>query len=415
MAYFLFIIYLLLFLILVRWLGRKNIVHIDGWYAGVGFVLKVGLGCLYGYVFLQYYGGDDTWMYHRQSQEETEFLKRDPLHFLHSLVDPTSYSRYMMTTYWQEIEYAFLIKLLAILNVFSGGHYYVNVVLFSMISFWGGYFYYRFFSKLFPAKEKLFLIIFFLFVPLVFWTSGIRKDALIFLSSGLFFYCLLRFFQSGKKWFLLYTGLAVLLLFLNRSFVALSIIPAAIAWSISDFRRIKPLRSFFFVYSLSLVLFFLSSATGPVNLPEAFVKRQADFQALKGGSYVELDNLEPHPLSFIRTLPQALNHVFLRPVPGEQPGALSLFSGVETYFVLLILILSFLVPSKENNPIFGSAPLLALLFFAFSNYLFIGYTIPFLGAIVRYRIIFESLLLAVAASRVDWQKLLPKTLYDRLS
>ena len=414
MAYFLFFIYLSLFLILVRWLGRKNLIHIDMWYAGVGFILKIGLGCLYGYIFLRYYGGDDTWLYHGQSLEETRFLKRDPLHFLHSLVDPTSYSRYMMTTYWQEIEYAFLIKLLAILNVFSGGHYYVNVVLFSMISFWGGYFYYRFFSQLFPGKEKLFLIIFFLFVPLVFWTSGIRKDALIFLSSGLFFYCLLRFFQCGRKWFLLYTGLALLLLFLNRSFIALSIIPAAIAWSISHFRGVKPWRSFFFVYSLSSVLFFLSSAIGPVNLQKAFVKRQADFQALKGGSYVELDNLEPHPLSFIRILPQALNHVFLRPIPGEQPGALSLFSGVETYFVLLILILSFLVPARDNIPIPDSAPLLAILFFAFSNYLFIGYTIPFLGAIVRYRIIFESLLLTVAATRINWQKLVTKNLYEKL-
>jgi hypothetical protein len=129
---------------------------------------------------------------------------------------------------------------------------------------------------------------------------------------------------------------------------------------------------------------------------------------------VELDNLEPHPLSFIRILPQALNHVFLRPIPGEQPGALSLFSGVETYFVLLILILSFLVPARDNIPIPDSAPLLAILFFAFSNYLFIGYTIPFLGAIVRYRIIFESLLLTVAATRINWQKLVTKNLYEKL-
>jgi hypothetical protein len=319
----------------------------------------------------------------------------------------------MMTSYWQEIEYAFLIKLLAILNVFSGGHYYVNVVLFSMISFWGGYFYYRFFSELFPGREKLFLIIFFLFVPLVFWTSGIRKDALIFLSSGLFFYGLRRFFQDGKLVFLLCTGAALLLLSLNRSFVALSVLPAAAAWALSHYRGIKPWRAFIFVYTLSLVLFFLSSVTGPADLPAAFVNRQADFKALKGGSYVELDNLEPRPLSFIKILPQALNHVFLRPIPGEQPGVLSFCSGIETYFVLLVILLSFILPSQQSRNFF-SAPLLALLFFALSNYLFIGYTIPFLGAIVRYRIIYESLLLAGAAARMDWQRILPASIYRKL-
>jgi len=413
MAYFLFFIYLLLFIILVRWLGKKGMVHIPPALGASAFAFKVLLGCLYGYIFLRYYGGDDTWMYHAQSLEETSFLKRDPLHFLHSLADPTSYTRYMMTTYWQEIEYAFLIKLLAILNVFSGGYYYVNVVLFSMISFWGGYFFYRFFSGLFPGKENLFIIIFFFFVPLIFWTSGIRKDALIFLSAGLFFYGLQQFLREGKKTYLLLTGSALFLLFLNRSFVGLSVLPPAVAWTISHYRGIKPLRTFFFVYAISSIVFFLSSHIGPVDLPGAFVRRQSDFLALKGGSFVHLDKLEPDPMSFLRILPQALNHVFLRPVPGERPGILSWFSGIETYFVLLIFLLSFIRPDK-NIRILSSAPMLAILFFAFTNYLFIGYTIPFLGATVRYRIIFESLLLAIAVARIRWKAILPQRIHKLL-
>ncbi len=405
MAYFLFFFYLFLFLILVKYLDRKNIIKIDPKIAAAAFLLKVVLACLYGYIFLRYYHGDDTWMYHRQGLEETAFLKRDPLHFLHSLIDPTSYSRYMMTTYWQELEYASLIKLLAILNVFSGGEYYVNAVLFSMLTFWGGYFYYRFFSKLFPGKEMLFLLVFFFFIPMVFWTSGIRKDGMIFLSSALFFYCLHRFMAERRTLFLLFSALALLLLSLNRNFVALSMVPASAAWLISHYRGSKPWKTFLFVYLISVFLFFLSSVTGPFNLPASFVQRQADFLALKGGSYVELDKLEPEPLSFLRLLPQAINHVFLRPFPGEYRAALYVFSSVETYLVLLVFLLFFIFPVKGIRQTLFSGPLLAVLFFALTNYLFIGFTIPFLGAIVRYRIVFESLLLAVAAAHVDWKKI----------
>lgn len=408
MDYFLFFFYIILFIFLIRYLGKKNIIRINSRVASLAFLLKVSMACLYGFIFQKYYGGDDTWMYHFQSLEETAFLKDDPLHFLHSLIDPTAYTRYMMTTWWQELEYASLIKLLAILNLFSGGSYYVNAVLFSMLTFWGAYFYIRLLATVFPLREKIIMLVFFFFIPLVFWTSGIRKDGLILLSTGLFFYCV-HFFAQTKNWKLLAAALiAISGVALNRNFVALSLLPAVLAWMISIYGRIKPLRSFIFVYSVSLVIFFVSAVAGPVNIPAKFVQRQAEFMALKGGSLVELDKLEDDPLSFMKLLPQALNHVFLRPYPGESQGALYIFSAVETWFVLLVFLLLLIFPQPLLNKSLSRAVVLALIFFSISNYLFIGYTIPFLGAIVRYRIIFESILLALMAAHIHWEKLLPR-------
>jgi hypothetical protein len=411
MDYFLFFFYIILFIFLIRYLGTKNIIRIDTGVASLAFLLKVSMACLYGFIFQKYYGGDDTWMYHYQSLEETIFLKNDPLHFLHSLIDPTAYTRYMMTTWWQELEYASLIKLLAVLNVFSGGAYYVNAVLFSMLTFWGAYFYIRLLATIFPGREKLMVLVFFFFVPLIFWTSGIRKDGLILLSTGLFFYSF-HLFLEKKNWKMLVVALvAISGVALNRNFVALSLVPAALAWMISIYGRIKPLRSFIFVYTVSLVIFFVSAVAGPVNIPAKFVQRQADFMALRGGSFVELDQLEDHPLSFIKLLPQALNHVFLRPYPGESEGALYIFSAVETWFVLLVFLLFLLFPLPLLKRNLSRAVVLALVFFSLSNYLFIGYTIPFLGAIVRYRIIYESILLALLAAQINWEKMLPKALH----
>ena len=414
MDYFLFFIYLILFPVLVWYLDKKNIIHIDIRTATVAFMLKVSMACLYGYIFQEYYGGDDTWMYHHQSQDETQFLKTDPLHFLHSLIDPTSYTRYMMTTWWQELEYASLIKLLAILNLFSGGSYYVNAVLFSMITFWGAYFYYSLFTRLYPNSKTLMMLVFFFFIPMVFWTSGIRKDGLIMLFTGMFFLSTYRFLESGSRKMLAAMLIAFFGVALNRNFVALSLIPPAIAWILSKKMNRHPLKTHIYVYTISLVIFFLSAVWGPVNIPGKFVQRQADFMALKGGSYVALDTLGTDPVSFIRILPQALNHVFIRPYPGEGKGVLSAFSALETWFVFLILLLWLLFPTSPRRVFLQNAAVCALLFFSISNYLFVGYTIPFLGAIVRYRIVYETILLAIAVTQVNWQRLLPARLYKLL-
>ncbi|HLO80112.1 MAG TPA: hypothetical protein VK166_04095 [Chitinophagaceae bacterium] len=413
MDYFLFFLYIILFLFLVRYLDKKNIIRINIGLASAAFVLKVSMACLYGYIFQKYYGGDDTWMYHYQSLEETAFLKSDPLHFLHSLINPTAYTRYMMTTWWQELEYASLIKLLAVLNVFSGGSYYVNAVLFSMLTFWGAYFYYRLLVSVFPKGRTIFLLVFFFFIPLIFWTSGIRKDGLILLSTGMFFYSFYLFLGNKSRKLLLVSLFALLGVALNRNFVALSMVPLALAWAISSAGGVKPWKAFIFVYALSLVLVFISPLIGPVNIPAAFVQRQSDFLALQGGSYVELDRLEANPVSFIKLLPQALNHVFLRPYPGENNGALYVFSALETWFVMLVFLLFLLFPLPHTKRPLFHACFWALIFFALTNYLFIGYTIPFLGAIVRYRIIYESILLAVVAVHVNWEKLLPKRIYNK--
>src|SRR5688500_9641953 len=47
----------------------------------IAFGIKVLAACLYGYIFLHYYGGDDTWKLHASSLKEKEMLLDDPYRF----------------------------------------------------------------------------------------------------------------------------------------------------------------------------------------------------------------------------------------------------------------------------------------------------------------------------------------------
>lgn len=407
MPYLLFIFYLLFFSYVLFVLSAKKYIRINSGTAVAAFLLKVAMGCLYGYIFLNYYGGDDTWRYHFQSMEETALLKSDPLRFITSLFDLNNETRYSSVfesvgSYWKELEYVLLIKLIAVFNLFSGGQYYINVIWFAFLVFWGGYYFYRLFSLSFAGYEKLMSLIFFFFIPMVFWTSGIRKDGLILLFMSLIFHhsFILR---KTKYWrSLLVIAVSLFMLFLVRSFLLLTLIPVLLAWGISVQCKLPPWKTFGIIYFISILFFFLSGSFGPVDFPRKISERQQEFFRLKGGSEVKLDSLNKEPLSYLKVLPQALNHVFLRPYPGDQSSMLSRFSSLETWFMVLMLILAMLRPSTDAGHILRQPLVVAILFYSLSNYLLIGYTIPFLGAIVRYRIIFETLFLAILVRCIRW-------------
>jgi len=410
MSYLLFPAYLLMFSSLLYFLSAKNYIRVNRNTAVASFLLKVTLGCFYGYIFLHYYHGDDTWKYYFQSLDETALLKSDPLRFFTSLFDLNNETRYSslfesVGSFWKELEYVLLIKLIAIFNVFSGNEYYINVIWFSFLSFWGGYYFYRLFSSVFPKYEKSMALVFFFFIPLVFWTSGIRKDGLILLFMALIFYHFYFFLKSGQWKRLIVILISLFMLFLIRSFLTLTIIPALIAWWIAEKYRIASWKVFLAVYGFCLVLFFVSARVGPVNFPQKISERQQDFFRLKGGSEVQLDSLGTDFSDYLKILPQAANHVFIRPYPGETSSLLYKFSMLESWGMVIMFILAVVYPATDLRKIIATPIVLTLIFYGLSNYLLIGYTIPFLGAIVRYRIIFETLFLAIIIRCTGWNKI----------
>ncbi len=409
----LFLLYFCLFTLFLKYLCQRKFLVVNFKQVFILFALKVSLGSLYGYLFLSLYGGDDTWVYHAQGIEEYNKMIRDPLLFMTDIFE-NKYSSTLMNSlfeannsYWKGLEYMVLIKLLAFFNIFSRGQYYVNVVLFSFLVLWGNYYLYKVFSKYFPQLKKILLLIFFIFLPFIFWTSGIRKDGLILFLLGICLYqfsCITDGKGNWKKWVI--TLLTLSLVFIIRNYVALALIPALICWHIAKKYPNHTLKVFGSIYVLCIIIFFASAQFHPsLNLPEKVAERQHEFIRLTGGSYVESDTLRPTFRSYLNNLPQSAAHVFLRPYPFERNSMLFQGSALETYFCLFLFVVSILFIQKEFRKYLTHPFILTCLFFSLANYLLIGYTVPFIGAIVRYKSIFEVLLLAVAVVLTDWQRL----------
>lgn len=359
----------------------------------IGLGVKILMGIAYGYLFLHFYNGDDTWKIHQQSVKETSLLLNNPGQFFLNEYTPLEAIRtgetlkQTLILYLNDLEYAMVVKTMALFNLISHGNYYFNVVLFNLVVFWGHYWLFRVLTNLFPeARRKLFLAIF-LFLPAVFWLSGIRADGLLLFFFSLF----LLSISQHKNIALAITGFAGMFI-IRPQFAVLLGVALAPYW-LSARLKVRPLILFFTSYTVAIIVFFT------VGLQSTVIQKQKEFSRLQGTRFT-MKELQPDVSSFIRALPDAINHSFLRPYPWETKNVLQLFYSLELISFWLLVILFIFKPHPEWKHRITQPVILMLLFLSVSVYIFTGYIVPFPGAIVRYKIISELLLIAVSTTLI---------------
>jgi hypothetical protein len=150
----------------------------------------------------------------------------------------------------------------------------------------------------------------FLVPSFLYWTSGIHKEGLIFTGISLIIYCI--YFGTKQKKFgfkrivCMLTGL--LLILTLRNFIIIIIIPAIIAWLLSNRWPKYGLAIFGSLYLLSGILFFTARYIDPrFDFPQAVVNKQQEFINLAGGSSIPIRQLKPDAISFLKNTPRPLH------------------------------------------------------------------------------------------------------------
>jgi len=195
------------------------------------------------------------------------------------------------------------------------------------------------------------------------------------------------------------------LILLLRNFVFITLLPALIAWIVAEQKPKYAFVIFTGIYFFIGILFFCSGFLSPkFDLPGHVSSRQLAFiEIAKGGaSAININPLYPNFRSFLNNAPQALNHSLMRPYITEH---LNFFYIPAAWEILLyeIMFLLFLFSRKKEMSI---SPLIYFsVFFSMSMFLVIGYTIPIVGAIVRYRSIYFPLLLIPVICYTDFRKI----------
>jgi hypothetical protein len=411
--YLLFIFYLVLFCwLLPRITFIKNAGLNTRILIGL-FLLRVVFGMVSVYIDLYYYPWQtDVAGFYLQGTKEYHLLWQNPVEYLTNIFqskysDP--YGSFFGThhSYWNNLRNNLIIKLMSVLDIFSGVNIYVNSLLYNFLVFWGSIGLYRVFIKIFPGRRTILLLTVFLLPSSVYFSSSIHRDGLIFLSLSMITFYVYSL-MAEKKYYvkrIIYLAFFSLLIILLRNFVFLALIPALISWIISRKVPRYAFLIFLVVYGVFIILFFATSYLPPAyDLPAHVSSRQIEFIAIakRSASILNMDLLFPHTRSFFNNIPQALNHSFMRPYLTEHNNFLVLLAGLEivVYEILTLLYLFFRKSNFQTDPI-----IFYMVFFAISIFLMIGYTIPILGAIARYRSIYFPFILTPLLCYTDWARL----------
>jgi hypothetical protein len=390
LTYFLFFFYLFSGTILLHIIIRRKIFPFTIYHTTAIVFFKIFMGCLYGWVFLHYYNGDDTWNYFNESRDETNLLMHHPLRFFHPFwpsfaLQKTGYHGWdALVFYINDFERLFIIKGMAVLNLLSGKNYYTNVVLFEFLIIGGPLLLFKLLAHEFPQRSGMYFLLVFFIPSVIFWCSGIRAEGLLLFFMVLMIYNGQAYARKAGIWRLLgVLGGFLGLLLIRYQFLAV-FLPAFLAFLISLKKLVMSPRYFNRIYIIALLIFGISLFLPPARqLSRPIRYAQESFFLLKGNTRYRLDSLKPGPLSVLKILPQAVANSILRPYPWEGKSLLQSVSSVEVIFIITGLFF-FMVSPKRKQQI--SHPLYWLfLFYGISQLICIGYTVPFPGAIVRYR------------------------------
>jgi hypothetical protein len=354
----------------------------------------------------------DTWNYHQQGVDEYHLLFANPKEYFTNLFYTGytyGYDGILQTqnSYWNDLKDNLIIKLVSVFHIFSGGNYYVNVILYNFTIFFGFIGLYRVFKQVYQSNKLLTAAVIFLLPSVLFFSSAIHKDGLVLALIGVIVFNVWQLLKNNfafKR--ILFILLSLLLLFFFRNFVLMALLPAMAAWILAEKRKLSPVKTFTIIYAATLLLFFTFQYILPrVNLPQYMVQKQADFFKLeKGNTTIQLDTLYAEPSSFISVAPQAIQHGLLRPfITDVKLSTMLLPLSVELVFYEILILLFFFFRSKGFS--FNRSFILFSLLFGLSLCLIIGYTVPVIGAIVRYRSVYLPFIVAPFVLGIDWKRL----------
>jgi hypothetical protein len=276
-----------------------------------------------------------------------------------------------------------------VMNFFSFDNIYINTLLFCFLTMYGKMAFYRMLCERYPEQNVIGLILVFLIPSVLFWTSVIHKEGILFCCIGILLYCLQTYLRPFHLRKLAAVVISLLIIFITRKIILVMLIPALTIWWAAERTSFRMRYIIFTAMIGTMALFMLLSFINPsYSLFHQLSERQKEFIQLTGGSKIFLPVLGDDGQSFLNALPYAVLNGLFPPLPGASGKTIYILFSIESV-ALWSLIIRSIVKNRSQPDGFKTG----MFIFALAACLVIGYTVPFSGAIVRYRSIFYPFLL----------------------
>ena len=360
------------------------------------FLMKVFAGFAYTYIFKNLLNGQDIFAFFNDSQIVFSALKDNPLYYFQMVFGrsditpiPTHLLPYTNAMgYWSDQGNYVMVRINALFHLFSFGHMGVHVVFISFLSLIGIYNIYRFFEPSFYG-DKLLLITFLFFTPsVVFWYSGLHKEAVVIFALGLILNSYQHLIKDQfKALWLLAIIIATFLLIFVRFYVFAVFLPGLLAlflsYRIKNIPKIVVFSSVFLFYTIIVIgIHYLYPSMSPFK---EMVVRQTHFLNIHGSTTYAIPILDGSVWTTISNIPQALINSLIHPVPLDCIGSsfLCFLAMAESYIILGLLV--FAIFKIKWKRLRDDAVINYCLFSSISLLILMGLIVNNAGALVRYK------------------------------
>lgn len=411
--YLFFIIYLLICFWLIPKIAFVKDAGLSLRVTRLLLAFRILMGLICAYYFERVLAFSDPAGYNAEGYAQYELLISNPTLFFTDFKNDIDHYGFggvfdSSFSFWAYLRFNLLYKFIAILDLITRGNFYLNSMIFSSIIFFGNIAFYRIYSDMYRNHKLKILFACFLLPSILLYTSCVHKDGLIFLSTGMLSFLFYTFLKNegirSIKTYLVFL-LGIIIIFLFRNYVLVVLLPAIFTVLLCKLLPYKRKIIFFISYAFFGFLFFLSGYfSSSWSLPNAVIKRKADFAVLAdANTNIPMNELYPTVKSFIQNLPQAINHSLFRPYLWEFSNIGIILTALELLFYQL-LIIGFIFFRNKKETILNNFNLYGFAFFI-SMMVIIGYTIPNIGAIVRYRSVFWIFLVCPLLCNIKWPQI----------
>ncbi|MEQ8303246.1 MAG: hypothetical protein RIB47_07645 [Cyclobacteriaceae bacterium] len=375
-----------------------------------GLTVRVLGAIAIGFIYQFYYGGGDTFNFHTYGSRIIweAFMDSPSSGAMLLFSDGTSslgiYEYASRITFYNDPASFFVVKIAAIFDLITFSSYSATALLFSVLSFVGGWMLFLAFYKESPGMHK-WQAIAALFIPsVIFWGSGVMKDTLTLMALGFLTY-VIRYLLIEKKFSLssiLLFVLSMWILYSVKKYILLCYMPAALLWVYA--KRLSQIKSIAFKILVTPFAGFIliASAYYAVVLvgeddPRYSIDRLAQtakitaydigfYTGRDAGSGYSLGELDGTFDGMLTKVPQAVNVALYRPYMWEVSNPLMLLSALESFALILLSI--YVVVHQRQSLIrsFTDPTIIFCLVFSLTFAFAVGVSTFNFGTLARYKI-----------------------------
>jgi hypothetical protein len=372
--------------------------------------LKICAALALGIIYQFYYSGGDTFNYHTHGSRiiweafSDDFSLGFKLLFSNGELIHGTYKYTSRILFYSDLPSFAVVRVASFFDLFTFSTYSATAVLFSVISFIGGWAMFLTFYKKYPHLHFR-LAIATLFIPsVIFWGSGILKDSIVLACLGIAVYAIDQmFFQRRVKVLtLLSLILTLYTIFIIRKFVLQAFIPSIALWVY--FNQLIKVRSMALKILIAplIVSMFLFTAYYSVNkvgegdnkysvtkLAETAKITAYDigfYTGANAGSSYSLGEFDSSFSSMLQLAPQAINVALFRPYPWEVRNPLMVLSALESLFFLVTTIYLLMKIRFSLKSFFRNADTSFCFIFAITFAFAVGISSYNFGTLDRYKI-----------------------------